>query len=269
MSEQTWWQGDDARRYQGTGAPATGGGWDAAVHTAVASGGAPPAWAADEDRTVASPTVASPTMAPDGGAYAYGHAPGGPGTGGYPASGYRSGEYATRRHGTAREPAADPAAGAEADHALGPPERPKGLRNWPTSARVTVGVLALTTLLGFVAAANPEQDEVQAGSVTTEAPVTTAGPTSSSTTTTVPTTVAPTTTAPPTTLPPTTAPTTTAPPPTTAAPAPEAAMAPAPAPSVYYANCDAARAAGAAPVRVGDPGYASHLDRDGDGVGCE
>jgi Excalibur calcium-binding domain len=46
-------------------------------------------------------------------------------------------------------------------------------------------------------------------------------------------------------------------------------MAPAPAPSVYYANCDAARAAGAAPVRVGDPGYASHLDRDGDGVGCE
>lgn len=39
--------------------------------------------------------------------------------------------------------------------------------------------------------------------------------------------------------------------------------------SVYYQNCDAARAAGAAPVRVGDPGYGSHLDRDGDGVGCE
>ena len=39
--------------------------------------------------------------------------------------------------------------------------------------------------------------------------------------------------------------------------------------SVYYANCSAARAAGAAPVRVGDPGYASKLDRDGDGVGCE
>ncbi|WP_232807054.1 excalibur calcium-binding domain-containing protein [Geodermatophilus chilensis] len=29
------------------------------------------------------------------------------------------------------------------------------------------------------------------------------------------------------------------------------------------------RAAGAAPVRVGDPGYGRHLDRDGDGVGCE
>ena len=38
---------------------------------------------------------------------------------------------------------------------------------------------------------------------------------------------------------------------------------------VYYANCAAARAAGAAPVRRGDPGYARHLDRDGDGVGCE
>lgn len=36
-----------------------------------------------------------------------------------------------------------------------------------------------------------------------------------------------------------------------------------------FANCAAARAAGAAPVRRGDPGYASHLDRDGDGVGCE
>ena len=38
---------------------------------------------------------------------------------------------------------------------------------------------------------------------------------------------------------------------------------------VYYENCDAARAAGAAPVFVGDPGYEGHLDRDGDGVGCE
>ncbi|MEV5162228.1 excalibur calcium-binding domain-containing protein, partial [Streptomyces sp. NPDC053728] len=41
------------------------------------------------------------------------------------------------------------------------------------------------------------------------------------------------------------------------------------APTVRYANCDAARAAGAAPVRRGDPGYAAHLDRDGDGIGCE
>jgi hypothetical protein len=38
---------------------------------------------------------------------------------------------------------------------------------------------------------------------------------------------------------------------------------------VYYENCDAARDAGAAPVYEGDPGYGSHLDRDGDGVACE
>jgi len=37
----------------------------------------------------------------------------------------------------------------------------------------------------------------------------------------------------------------------------------------YYKNCTAARAAGAAPVHRGDPGYGRHLDRDGDGVGCE
>ena len=36
-----------------------------------------------------------------------------------------------------------------------------------------------------------------------------------------------------------------------------------------YKNCTAAREAGAAPVYAGDPGYGRHLDRDGDGVGCE
>lgn len=36
-----------------------------------------------------------------------------------------------------------------------------------------------------------------------------------------------------------------------------------------FRNCTEARAAGAAPVRRGDPGYSSKLDRDGDGVGCE
>ncbi|MDH2443471.1 excalibur calcium-binding domain-containing protein [Amnibacterium sp. CER49] len=38
---------------------------------------------------------------------------------------------------------------------------------------------------------------------------------------------------------------------------------------VYYANCSAARAAGAAPLHTGDAGYRSGLDRDGDGVACE
>jgi hypothetical protein len=36
-----------------------------------------------------------------------------------------------------------------------------------------------------------------------------------------------------------------------------------------YANCDAVRAAGAAPIREGDPGWEEKFDRDDDGVGCE
>ncbi|KUF14145.1 excalibur calcium-binding domain-containing protein [Streptomyces silvensis] len=39
--------------------------------------------------------------------------------------------------------------------------------------------------------------------------------------------------------------------------------------SVFYENCAAARAAGAAPVHRGEPGYGRHLDRDGDGVGFD
>lgn len=38
---------------------------------------------------------------------------------------------------------------------------------------------------------------------------------------------------------------------------------------VYYPNCSAARRAGAAPIYRGQPGYGSHLDRDGDGKACE
>ena len=96
---------------------------------------------------------------------------------------------------------------------------------------------------------------------------------------------------------PTTAASTTRPAPTTTRPAPTTTPGPQPAPrpqprpeprpqpqpaaeksdddedsgggSAYYKNCKAARAAGAAPVRRGEPGYGSHLDRDGDGVGCE
>ncbi len=50
--------------------------------------------------------------------------------------------------------------------------------------------------------------------------------------------------------------------PTTARPSPTVA-------SVYYANCAAARAAGAAPLNRGEPGYRPALDRDNDGVACE
>lgn len=52
-------------------------------------------------------------------------------------------------------------------------------------------------------------------------------------------------------------------------PAPAPAPAVAPAYGVAYANCTAVRAAGAAPIHVGQPGYSRKLDRDGDGVGCE
>lgn len=41
------------------------------------------------------------------------------------------------------------------------------------------------------------------------------------------------------------------------------------APSRAWRNCTEARAAGAAPVYRGQPGYGPHLDRDGDGIGCE
>lgn len=62
-----------------------------------------------------------------------------------------------------------------------------------------------------------------------------------------------------------------APPP--AAPPPTAAAAPAPPPppgaEVYFANCSAARAAGAAPLRRGEPGYREAMDRDKDGIACE
>ena len=54
-----------------------------------------------------------------------------------------------------------------------------------------------------------------------------------------------------------------------ALPAPVVEAAPAPSSSAYYDNCSAARAAGAAPLYVGDPGYRSGLDRDNDGVACE
>ena len=38
---------------------------------------------------------------------------------------------------------------------------------------------------------------------------------------------------------------------------------------VYFANCTAARQAGAAPIYRGQPGYRPALDRDNDGVACE
>ena len=38
---------------------------------------------------------------------------------------------------------------------------------------------------------------------------------------------------------------------------------------MLFESCDDVRAAGAAPIRVGDPGFREQFDGDGDGVGCE
>ncbi|SFD34095.1 excalibur calcium-binding domain-containing protein [Bacillus sp. UNCCL81] len=38
---------------------------------------------------------------------------------------------------------------------------------------------------------------------------------------------------------------------------------------VYYPNCSAVEAAGAAPIHRGEPGYSTKLDRDRDGIACD
>lgn len=38
---------------------------------------------------------------------------------------------------------------------------------------------------------------------------------------------------------------------------------------VYYADCDAARTVGRAPIKAGEPGYRAELDADNDGNACE
>lgn len=121
-----------------------------------------------------------------------------------------------------------------------------------TAARAAVGVLSIL-VLGACGASDPEPNAGNVVPVVAEKPTTTA-PTP---TTTPPTTT--TTSAPPTTM--TTVRPRTATPVTAASSASVAAAS--------FTNCTAARAAGAAPVRRGSPGYGPQLDRDGDGIGCE
>ncbi|MBY8823201.1 excalibur calcium-binding domain-containing protein [Sphingomonas colocasiae] len=42
-----------------------------------------------------------------------------------------------------------------------------------------------------------------------------------------------------------------------------------PQPGAWYRNCDAARAAGVAPLYAGEPGYREAMDGDDDGIACE
>jgi hypothetical protein len=39
--------------------------------------------------------------------------------------------------------------------------------------------------------------------------------------------------------------------------------------SVHYDNCDEVRAANAAPLHAGEPGYSTELDADNDGIACD
>ncbi len=177
------------------------------------------------------------------------------------------------------------------------PDAPRPSRGrFRTPALVGAGVVTLLIAIGAIAGGGQDADRVP--TVPAAAPAI-APPT---TTTAAPTPALPTTTPVPVTdedetvvaaaVPaPTTRPARPAPTTTSRAPAPRPAPEPEPDPepqsdpeprapetpvetsdpgpsAVSYKNCDAVRAAGAAPIRRGDPGYASHLDRDGDGEGC-
>jgi hypothetical protein len=37
----------------------------------------------------------------------------------------------------------------------------------------------------------------------------------------------------------------------------------------HWSRCDEARAAGSAPIYIGEPGYRDGLDGDADGIACE
>ena len=125
----------------------------------------------------------------------------------------------------------------------------------PLRRSLALGALTLTLVLGAACGSDEPATKVQTGVV------------EDSTTTTAP--AVPTTSAPATT---TTQKATTI---TTAAPLTATTTARAtttttePQVGPYYANCDAVRATGVAPISEGQPGYRSGLDRDGDGIACD
>ena len=141
--------------------------------------------------------------------------------------------------------------------------RPSWWRRQPAAIKVLLvsGVAVLTCcggLLGIGIAAGPatEPDKAPEKAVAQE----------------VPTVAAPTTAAPApevSTVSPEPSPSPTTAAPTTAKPAAKPSPRKTTAPAVYYKNCDAVRAAGKAPLRRGEPGYRTGLDRDLDGEACE
>jgi hypothetical protein len=145
-------------------------------------------------------------------------------------------------------------------------------RSAPLWVRITADVaaasLVLMLIVGVSLALRSDDGPPEATATRAPVSVSTTVTTAATTTTTVPpttTTVPPTTT---TTVPPTT---TTAPPvvpPPTEAPTTEAPTTTT-TEAVRYRDCSEAWMAGALPLFEGEPGYGSHLDRDGDGEACE
>ncbi|MBH0775501.1 excalibur calcium-binding domain-containing protein [Nocardia sp. NEAU-351] len=152
------------------------------------------------------------------------------------------------------------------------------LRNRRHACILLAVSFAVLVLIGAIAPKRPTDDAGPQGStssVTTPARATSSQ--AASATTTQPTTTTSAVSEPPAPVPlapsvtpsplPTPAPPSFVPPPIIPQPVPSP-----PAPTkttVYYADCAAARAAGAAPLHQGEPGYRSALDRDKDGVACE
>lgn len=129
---------------------------------------------------------------------------------------------------------------------------------------VAVGLIALSTLCccGGLLALGADGDADPVAGTTTTTVTTTPTVTAEASTVTTTSTPPPAPVAPS----PSPEPTSTPPPAPTTTPPPEPEQGPGETP---FANCTEARATGGAPVHRGDPGYGSHLDRDGDGVGCE
>lgn len=138
------------------------------------------------------------------------------------------------------------------------------------SLGLLVGVAALLALIFGVSVTPPQPRLAAAPTPTVTETVTPSPVTKTVTPTTAPATVTETPTPSTTTV--------TAPPVTVTAPAAQMAPPSPPAPristatptraSTTYANCTEVRAAGAAPIRPGDPGWDPKFDRDGDGQGC-
>lgn len=137
---------------------------------------------------------------------------------------------------------------------------------YPLKQSLLLGALSLVLALG-IACGGGDNPAIQRGtedSTTTTAPEasSTTAPEAPTSTTAKPAATTATTSAPATTSTTVKATTTTTEAPTTTTTEPEVEEA-------YYANCDAARAAGVAPISKGQPGYRSGLDRDGDGIACD